>query len=232
MAKGDLKDDEYLQCFLPQNYKGMIMLFTFPLVTRNLVEGIVLGIIFGAIVLMTCLYYMYEFNPIMISYTVIGVGVGMFLGIKGYNGESITQFVGHFIKYMLRRRVVYYNPRVKLEAKPMFTQEEGADQYVLPREKIIATFNKFMEITKTKFNSGNENFTMKTDEFDESRFIFEDDDGIEETKDGKNLSDKERKKIEKLRRKRQKELKKMMRKGDVGRAKKGRKKPAGYRKKA
>ena len=49
------------------------------------------------------------------------------------------------IVWQRKRRVAYYNPRVKTEAFPAVGGQERSDKDLLPREKIVALYSGYLE---------------------------------------------------------------------------------------
>ena len=113
--------------YIPENFADGSGVFggMFPL--RNFVEGCIMALpgtlmalklpvgIQGKIVALFCL-----------------AAAPLVLGCKGINGDCVSNFLVYFFKFRKARRLVRYNPRVKLE----YTGELQLSRSELPREKI------------------------------------------------------------------------------------------------
>lgn len=122
------------------------------------------------------------------------------LGIKGINGDSVFGYIYNKIIFLKNKRVCYYNPRIKTEIK-FFTNSDGSEDYIAPREKIEEMYHKF--ISKTDIKSAQEN--LKQEELDTSYMYFEDDiDAL--GKPEELMSKKELKKYQKKKAKEEKRL--------------------------
>lgn len=131
---------------------------------RNLVEGIIISIcpaLFvirfcpggfdtkAAIVLLICL-------PLLV------------FGCVGLNGDSLSEFLLYYIRFCRKKRIIQYNPRIKIEAVPY---SDGM-KTELPKDRLIRMFGSLI---------GNKGFGETEDEMDiesESDQFFEDDVGI------------------------------------------------------
>lgn len=100
--------DVYL---IPQNFvdTGTILGGTVKL--RNAVEAAVLAV--GSAV--PLFYLPLAFNIRLMIVIAVSVPLGVF-GVVGIGGDSLTQFVAHWFRFMKRRRIVTPTPQGNLEA--------------------------------------------------------------------------------------------------------------------
>lgn len=100
--------DAYL---IPQNFvdTGTILGGTVKL--RNAVEAAVLAV--GSAI--PLFYLPMEFNIRLMIVIAVSVPLGVF-GVVGIGGDSLTQFVAHWFRFMKRRRIVTPTPQGNLEA--------------------------------------------------------------------------------------------------------------------
>lgn len=135
------EQEERIYRRIPDNYENGINFAGFSFKPIFLVEGIVLGVIcFGITLLIISLFS-------SISSSSIGIALvptlgALFLGIKGINDEPITTFLGNVYKFNKNKRIAYYNPRIRTNEKSIYEDDINKDAGVLPRDKIIAAFNK------------------------------------------------------------------------------------------
>ena len=147
-----MDEERQTECIIPQNYKGITNFLSFTFKTRNLIEGFFLGTILAIIAGSIVVYYDYGFSVRVITYSIIGFGIGAIIGVIGLNGESISEFIVHLFRYLRKRRVTYYNPRVKTEARPVVFADGAASgsENVLPRDRLITVAKKVMEPIRNK----------------------------------------------------------------------------------
>lgn len=100
--------DAYL---IPQNFvdTGTILGGTVKL--RNAVEAAVLAV--GSAI--PLFYLPMAFNIRLMIVIAVSVPLGVF-GVVGIGGDSLTQFVAHWFRFMKRRRIVTPTPQGNLEA--------------------------------------------------------------------------------------------------------------------
>lgn len=153
----------------PENteYDLNIMNWTFDI--GRLLQGLACGGVIGAILFIllqqTRLVWTYRF-----SLVAVGFAIGVMLGIKGINGDSIAGYIYNSIVFYRRKRTVYYNPRVKSEIK-FFTHSDEKDNFVAPREKIEEMYRNY--IAKNDKKSAEEN--LNDEDFNTESMYFEDD---------------------------------------------------------
>ncbi|GEM_PF-3313273 len=222
-----MDEEKQTECIIPQNYKGITNFLSLTFKTRNLVEGVIIGLILAVIAGSITVYYEYGFTVNVITITIITFGLGALLGVHGCNGESFSEFIVHFLKYLRNRRVTYYNPRVKTEAKPLISADgtEQSSENMLPREKILAIVKKVVDPIKNKHGDTN----LEQNEFDENLYEFYDDTAIVSEEPQEKQSAFSRWKAKRRARKMEKERRKMERRIKKGHVKKTKRKPAGAR---
>ena len=171
-----MDEERQTECIIPQNYKGITNFLSFTFKTRNLIEGFILGAILAIITGSIVVYYDYGFSVRVITYAIIGFGLGAIIGVIGLNGESLSEFIVHLFRYLRKRRVTYYNPRVKTEARPMVFADGAASgsENMLPRDRLIAVAKKVMEPIRNKRGE----MMTEQEAFNEEQYEFYDDDSV------------------------------------------------------
>ena len=219
-----MDEEKQTECIIPQNYKGITNFLSFTFKTRNLIEGFIIGAVFAAIAGSVVVYYDYGFSVRVITYSIIGFGLGAVIGVIGLNGESISEFIVHLFRYLRKRRVTYYNPRVKTEARPLIYAggATSGSENVLPRDRIIAIVRKVMEPIRNR----REDMKPEQDPFDEDLYEFFDDDSVIIDETEKKQSAVSRWKAKRAAKKSEKQRRKMERRG---RRNAKQRKPAGAR---
>ena len=219
-----MDEEKQTECIIPQNYKGITNFLSFTFKTRNLIEGFIIGAVFAAIAGSVVVYYDYGFSVRVITYSIIGFGLGAVIGVIGLNGESISEFIVHLFRYLRKRRVTYYNPRVKTEARPLIYAggATSGSENVLPRDRIIAIVKKVMEPIRNRRGD----MKPEQDPFDEDLYEFYDDDSVVIGETEKKQSQRSRWKAKRAVRKSEKQRRKMERRG---RRNAKQRKPAGAR---
>ncbi len=107
----EISREERDVCLIPQNFvdTGTILGGTVKL--RNAVEAAVLAV--GSAV--PLFYLPLAFNIRLMIVIAVSVPLGVF-GVVGIGGDSLTQFVAHWFRFMKRRRIVTPTPQGNLEA--------------------------------------------------------------------------------------------------------------------
>ena len=219
-----MDEEKQTECIIPQNYKGITNFLSFTFKTRNLIEGFIIGAVFAAIAGSVVVYYDCGFSVRVITYSIIGFGLGAVIGVIGLNGESISEFIVHLFRYLRKRRVTYYNPRVKTEARPLIYAggATSGSENVLPRDRIIAIVKKVMEPIRNR----REDMKTEQDPFDEDLYEFFDDDSVIIDETEKKQSALSRWKAKRAAKKSEKQRRKLERRG---RRNAKQRKPAGAR---
>ena len=127
--------------YIPPNYKTGISLFGKSFQVVSLVEGIILALlplgIYFFVLPVLDIHVSFDKAATVITFSSALLG---YLGIKGINGYSISQFVRSMMRYRKNKRICYYNPRIKTEASP-YSINNSAEQ-MLPREKLEEFYKK------------------------------------------------------------------------------------------
>lgn len=161
--------------YIPTNHGEGQAVAGYIVKTRNLIEGILMGGIPFFLV-------MYWTIGLSISTRVTLAAVIscplLILGINGINGDAFTVFIKTWVKFKRRRRILFYNPRVKTELLPLVLERDKEE--LLPREKLAKFVEAKKDLRKTRRISKNELALTQT----EDGFVFfEDDIGILEKPD-------------------------------------------------
>ena len=136
--------EEYRIRKIPDNFENGINFAGFNFKPIFLIEGIILGVI--CFVLMIVL--LFAFGIRHISSSTIGICLvpcvlAVILGIKGINDEPLTTFFRNLRFFNSKKRITYYNPRIKTEIKSIKNNLSNEGAFVLPRDRIIALFTKY-----------------------------------------------------------------------------------------
>lgn len=111
--------------------------------------------------------YMLTVNTVLIS---LGLLVAFAIAI-GRNGDPLTVYLMHMIRYQKTRRSSIYNPRVKKEAKP-FSSLSRTTLKVTPRARIDSWMKKHKEQKVTE-NFQNINYGQEGIVFDDDAYVIE-----------------------------------------------------------
>lgn len=154
---------------IPYNYEDGVPFLGQIYKKRNLLEAVVFGFLIGG-----GLFYLSYFIILFTLQVSIYIGlIALFmifiLFANGINGDCPTRQIKHLILSKIKHRTAYYNPRIKRVDKPeidIYDDEEN----VLPRDKIIAMFNKYKE--KMNIETKHE---IKQEDIQSEDYIFMDD---------------------------------------------------------
>ena len=181
-----MNNEEYpSEKYIPYNYKGYLNISIFSFKKRNLIEGLIYGLILGAILFLIFAYYNYGVNETVISATIVGFIAGFVGGMVGMNNESVSEAFVHMLRWLSKRRTVFYNPRVKKEARSAEAiQMEGNTSDMIPRERILLAARKVVKkLTKKDISAPSNTEHEADDEFiNYGEVIFEDDDVLKTKK--------------------------------------------------
>lgn len=211
MAIVQQEEENIEQYVIPVNsdYDLNVAGYTFDM--KRAIEGIILGLAFGTVGLL-----IFGLIPIRwtikIAFIAMFAAVGVFLALKGVNGDSITDYFLNVLLFKASRRITYYNPRVKHEIK-FFVSELGSEETMIPRERLEAMWHKY--VSKKDTQQAHNNFFEDTD----VAILFEDDIKVnkEKAKDvmtplQKRKQEKEEQKAERKRKKQEAKIRKMNKK--------------------
>lgn len=132
---------------IPENYSTGINILGFNFKFRNLLEGIIYGLILGGTVAL--IVFSYTFNSMNQLGTVVGLiiafgGAGFILGVTGINDEPVSEFVLNAIRYKTRKRMAFYNPHVKPDCIPYFIERQSRYEN-MPIEKLRQYMAKYRQ---------------------------------------------------------------------------------------
>ena len=174
--------EERREYIIPENFSEGTGIFGGLVPLRNAVEGVIMGLP-TALVIFLFVHTTIEKKIIILSLTAFPLFV---LGCAGYNGDSISCFICYFFKFYSRKRMLRYNPRVKLEYADLNTDE--IDE--LPRDKILKLVKAVRSSQSTK-SEVDSYFAVG------QNVLFEDDIALEKRLKSKSKSEKDKKKVKK-----------------------------------
>ena len=145
------------------NIKGMTFDYS------RAIQALFLGTTLAILTYLTCnlIHLKNSYTLVLVFLAVCG---GLYLGIKGINGDTVFRYVYNSLIFGRKKRTVYYNPRVKSEIK-FITNDDNREDNVVPRDKIDEMISKY--ITKVDVKSVEEN--LSNADLDTSYMYFEDD---------------------------------------------------------
>lgn len=171
-------NEEYKIRIIPDNFGNGVNILGMHFKALFLIEGIVLAVIMLIVSLIVLRALGMNDIGEMLGICLVFSGIALFVGIKGINDEPITTFLKNFSDFNKKKRTAYYNPRVKLEAKSVkMEKQDKENKDAIPREKILAFFNKYKETLDKKQQEKVKAFEEKNS-FDANNMFFEDDIGI------------------------------------------------------
>ena len=198
------EEETYDVVAIPPNYQGTIILFGMAFAKWNLIEAVVLAVIIFFAVLAVLIRHAASDLSTLIGWAAVPAVSAGVLALRGINGDDLLSFLRHVIVWQRKRRIAYYNPRVKTEAFPAVGGQERSDRNPLPREKIIALYSgyreKFGELGRER-TAGN---TDAAEAADMKDMYFEDDIGIID-KPAAYMTQAERRAFERMIRRRKKQ---------------------------
>ena len=170
-------NEEYQVKRIPDNFGNGINIAGFHFEVIFLIEGVVLAITTTllSLVIMTSIG-MTDIGQ-MLGFALVFACVSLVIGIRGVNDEPLTTFLSNVSKFNKNRRTAYYNPRIKKEAKPVTQKQLEENKDAIPREKIIAFFNKYKSVLDKK-QQEKAKLLEDANSFDAQNMYFEDDIGI------------------------------------------------------
>lgn len=164
--------------YIPPNYKNGISVFgkTYPasLITQGSALVIAPWIIVFLVFPNIGLNIGWSVGSVICIFMSVIFG---YLGLNGINGYSLLQFMKSYGYFRTHRRICYYNPRIKTEARPSSMQNEA--EQILPREKLEKIWKNYQNTIAEK----NRNAAVRAqNEFidDRENLYFADDIGIVE----------------------------------------------------
>lgn len=185
-------EDKAYPFIIPANYHNQFHFMSRPYEYKFVIQTAVLA------VLATFLMW---FGLIGIMNTVTTLSVIIFVdaliimfSMNGIQGDTFIGFLTKVIRYRKRRRVAYYNPRVKKEADPSLNMEHE----LLPREKLMNLYEAYKKTFDEKHQKSAE--AAVSDELDQDTLFFQDDIGVVD-KPYEYMTRKERRSYEKKQKK-------------------------------
>lgn len=171
-----MKQDEVRQQhYIPENYSTGINLVGMNFKFRNVIEGGILALVFGALGYVVFSQMNFLDVGTMIGLVISVAAIGLVLGIIGLNDEPISIYMANRLRWRRNRRSAFYNPHIKGESVP-YIYEYESEMQSLPREKIMAFYRKYKSDLEKKERDKMLEF-QKTNTFDETSMFFEDDEG-------------------------------------------------------
>ena len=171
-------NEEYKIRVIPDNFGNGVNILGMHFKALFLIEGVVLAVIMLVLSLIVLKALGMDDLGEMLGLCLVFSGIALFVGIRGINDEPITTFIKNFSDFNKKKRTAYYNPRVKLEAKSIkMENQDKQNKDAIPREKILAFFNKYKETLDKKQQEKAKAFEEKNS-FDKDNMYFEDDIGI------------------------------------------------------
>lgn len=165
----DIKEESLDELPVPINTSFDFNIGPFSFELKRLIEGIIVaGLLCGGLYLITTYLISIPWNYLITAY-LFALAAGVYAGVSGINGDSITGYILNMIKFQRKKRVTHYSPRVKSE-KRYFTEDVTDDDYVIPRERLEALYHKYVDRNETEIDS-----IFREEVFDTSTMFFEDD---------------------------------------------------------
>ena len=118
--------------YIPTNHGEGQAFLGYIVKTRNLMEGILMGGIPFFVVMYWTRGQLFSTRVTIASAVALPL---LFLGLNGVNGDSLTVFFKVWFRFNRKRRVLFYNPRVKFEAVPLIFEKNTEEPS--PKEKIV-----------------------------------------------------------------------------------------------
>ena len=199
------QDEARQQHFIPENYSTGINLIGMNFHFRNVIEGGVLAIVFGALGYLVFSQMNFIDVGTRIGLIISVAAIGLVLGVIGLNDEPLSDYMANRLRWRKNRRSAFYNPHIKGESIP-YIYEYESEMQALPREKIMAFYRKYKEELEKKERERMLEF-QKTNTFDETSMFFEDDEGYLE-KPVEYMNPSEYKAYQKMLKKRERQRKK------------------------
>lgn len=192
-----MNKDEPKVVFIPTNYKTGNSFLGYEIKTSNVFQGVLLALI-PIIICYVILpkFIEIKFMDTLSIVTFFSAGLG-YLGVIGINGQTLGEYIQDWLTFRKNKRKTYYNPRIKKEAI-FFLDEQKQDKEMLPRDKIIAFYNKYKAHSDLK----NRELAHELEkEFEQSEELYFEDDSGFVMKPIEYMTAKERKQYEKEQRK-------------------------------
>ncbi len=132
MAKGT--GQEVRTYYFPKNFDAGQKLFDMFDI-RGVVEGVVLFVPFWFV-----LPYVPVHGTGKLCIYIVVIVICIFLGVLGFNGEHLSEFIKTLYHFSQDKKIGYYNPRAKVESKPDYLEE--AEKQMPPRDRLLKLIGK------------------------------------------------------------------------------------------
>ena len=216
------EDENYDILPIPLNSKFDFNFLGLTFQMRKAFEGIALGLLGFLISYLIVRNIKMQIGVALTIMLFLTLG-GLLLGGMGVNNDYVSNAIINIFTFYRKKRITFYNPRVKKEQRFFVEELQDEDDYVIPRERLEALYHKY--INKKEIENAQDNF--QDEEFDENYMYFEDDIDVL-GKPRELMSERELKKLERLKKKEERKRKRLARRMmKNGREKERKKKIAG-----
>lgn len=210
----EVEEEEKVETvFIPNNITEGIDAGGLTLNPRRTFEAVLGGVLGGFLTYgLLVLINQYFKIDIETRIAVIVMGVALFMAICyfGANNETFSQCIVHIIQFNKRKRIAYYNPRVKAEIKSVAERTDIAEEQLVPRDKIQRFIDNY-QMNASKRTSARI-AEIENEHKAEGRMYFEDDIGVITPPDGY-MTKSEKKKLAKAQKRKKKTGSKKKKKG-------------------
>ena len=171
MANDQFKDESLESAPIPQNFAAGNTFLGYEIKYMNIIQAVVLGIIPIYVGYGIINKYFYVDQQMLFSLVAVFTVGFAYLGFAGIDNVTPGEYLWNYIMFKKNYRKTFYNPRVKTEYISIFAEQSEANT-VLPKEKIMEFYNKFIE----KRNKADQMaaHTMEEADYNEGMFFEED----------------------------------------------------------
>ena len=188
------------EVMIPNNYHQGINIWTKNIRVRNAIEGVV----FSAAIFMAIRYFMAKIlyvdvtEPWPVTVLISSVAIVFGISVVGINDDPITVYIYHCFQTFIKKRVTYYNPRIKYEAT--FYMKNNPSSFI-QEDRRISILEKYKNqlLSKRRYTAQSELLeeSLSTD------YYFEDDENVVD-KPIEYMTEKEKKHLNKINKKKKK----------------------------
>ena len=172
------EEEKPISVYIPPNFEAGLNIFGISDNIETLIEGGVLVALPYIVIFGLGLLKGISLTNIIGIASCFALVLG-YLGFVGISGDKIGRYISKIIIFSLKKRVAYYNPRIKKEAS---YSHNTSSKDELPKEKLM----KLYKDIKIRFQKRSVPAKELHTEFNASLFIFEDDlETVEKRKDDK-----------------------------------------------
>lgn len=130
-----MENDDLTPLYIPPSFKAPIVIFNNAIPFKFFIEGIIFALIPVPFFIYIAPNFGFDFrNMNSIVTMVLSCGVFGLLGITGINNATIPELLYMILKYQKRKRVCYYNDRVKTQ-----------DEFAISLSDLTSDDSKFSE---------------------------------------------------------------------------------------